>query len=296
MKKTRYIIEALLLRILFVFFKCLPPQTASNVGGFIGRTIGPRMAASRKAYRHLQTALPEKDKNAQRVIIKGMWDNLGRVIAEYPHLKKLSTDYTEIHDLTGEQSALHSDGAAVFIGAHLANWEINCIASYTQLDLPITLTYREPNNPMVAKLLEKSRTLNGQLTALPKSRKSGKKLLQTLKNAKTLGILIDQKYNEGIEVPFFGHSAMTNPVFVQLCQRYKCPLIPVRCERIKGCHFKLTAYPAIPTLDEQGKPLPTQDVINAAHKHIEKWIRQRPEQWLWVHRRWKKTPKGIESD
>ncbi len=288
MKKARYIIEALFLKTLFVFFKCLPPKSASNIGGFIGRTIGPKLAASRKAYRHLQMALPEKTEEEQKQIIIGMWDNLGRVIAEYPHLKRLSMDYTEIENLDNNAKNIpHPDGAAVFIGAHLANWEINCMASYTQLSNPITLTYREPNNSMVAALLENARTLGGKITALPKSRESGKKLLQTLKNAKPLGILIDQKYNEGIEVPFFGHAAMTNPVFVQLCQRYKCPLIPVRCERIEGCNFKLTVYPPIPTYDEEGKPLPTEQVISKAHDYLEEWIRQSPEQWLWLHRRWK---------
>ena len=85
---------------------------------------------------------------------------------------------------------------------------------------------------------------------------------------------------------------MTNPIFVQLAQRYQCPVFPAKIERIEGCRFKGTVYPALKLFDEQGNALPIEEVIKEAHGVLEGWIRERPEQWLWLHRRW---PKDCES-
>ena len=174
-----------------------------------------------------------------------------------------------------------------FIGAHMANWEVNCMAAYTQLNNPIDLTYRAPNNPWTASLLEKARTLNGRLKAYQKSQESGIHIMRAMKNNRMIGILIDQKYNEGVEAMFFGHPAMTNPVFVKLCQRFKCPLVPVRNTRKNGCHFELEVCEPIPVLDNRGNPRNIKDVIEDSHRLLESWISEAPEQWLWLHRRWK---------
>lgn len=287
MKKIRYALEALFLYLLFAFFKIMPPETASNIGGWLGRTIGPHLAASRKARNNIKLALPHADETEQNRIIKGMWDNLGRVIAEYPHLERISRDYTTIEGLEILDEINAHQLPVVFIGAHIANWEINSVASLTRLRKPIEITYRAPNNPWTARLLDKARTLDGRITAHPKSRDSGRKILQTLKDGGRIGILIDQKYNEGVEVEFFDTPAMTNPVFVQLCQKYKCPLIPVRTMREQSCHITLTIYPPLALFNETGEALPVEDVIKQAHDSLESWIREKPEQWLWLHRRWK---------
>lgn len=290
MKNIRYRLEALLLRLLLLLFAALPPETASALGGWIGRSIGPRLAASRKAKRNLAAALPSLSAAEQNRVIAGMWNNLGRVVAEYPHLETLSRDFTTVENADILTGLIEKNTPAVFIGGHLGNWEINCTAMLTQFHQPIALTYRAPNNPQVARMLDLARTLNGRLQAFPKSAQSGRHILQTLKNGEFLGILIDQKYNEGVETPFFGRPAMTNPAFAQLCRKYECPLIPVRCERLSGCRFRLTVHPPLRVFDESGGALPTEDVIAQAHALLEEWIAEKPEQWLWLHRRWKDDP------
>ena len=287
MKKFRYFLEACLLYVLFAFFSILSPEKASSIGGWIGRTVGPKLAASRKARRNIELAMPNLNTEQQDHIITGMWENLGRVIAEYPHLEEISIDHTVIENKGRISSLLETEQPIVFFGGHIANWEVNSTALLTQYDKAITLTYRAPNNPWTDKLLEKARTLDGLLPALPKSRESGKNILQTLKKGGSLGILIDQKYNEGIEVPFFSQPAMTNPIFVQLCQKYRCQLVPVKNERVDGCEFRLTPYPPLELFDQDDKPRPIEDVIKEAHTLLEAWIRENPEQWIWVHRRWK---------
>lgn len=290
LKTIRYACEAAFLYALFFFFGALPPETASNLGGWLGRNIGTRLAASRKARANIKLALPDVDQDTQNRIIKGMWENLGRVIAEYPHLERISHDYTSVEGTDILDQIAQHNLPAVFFGAHIANWEINGAASVTRFKRPIELTYRKPNNPWTAALLHKARTLNGRIKAHPKSRDSGRQIIQTLKDGGTLGILIDQKYNEGVEVAFFDAPAMTNPIFVQLCQKYRCPLIPVRTIREESCNFRLIAYPPLALFDSEGKALPVEDVIRQAHDILESWIREKPEQWLWLHRRWKSKP------
>lgn len=287
MKKFRYILEAMLLTILFGLFRLMPPQTASAVGGWIGRNIGHRLAASRKARKNLELAFPNLSDAEKTIIIKGMWENLGRVIAEYPHLERISRDHTTVEGLEILDQVRHANLPAVFIGGHIANWEILGAASLTQMKRPIELTYRPPNNPWTAKLLDRARTLNGRLTAHAKSRDGGRNILKTLKNGGLIGILIDQKYNEGVQVSFFDNPAMTNPIFVHLCQKYRCPLIPVRNIREKGCRFRIIIHPPLALFEADGTPLPVEDVIMQAHGILEDWIRDKPEQWIWLHRRWK---------
>jgi len=260
---------------------------ASNVGGWIGRTIGPRLAASRKAERQIIERLaPDNPKE----ILKGMWDNLGRVIAEYPHLQTIATKHTTIindhilHDLAKSQQP------AIFFSAHMANWELPSIATRKQCGTIADITYRAPNNPYVDRILHKLRSAGNDITAHAKSRAGAQQMIKALKSRRSLAFLIDQKYNEGIAAPFFGAPAMTNPVFVQFSKKFDYPLIPIRIVRIKGCHFEITLYPAL----EYEKDAPIDDVVTKANMMLEDWIRQRPEQWLWLHRRW--DSKALDSD
>lgn len=280
MKTLRYLAEAAGLYVLYYFFAVLPPEKASNIGGWLGRKLGPRAGITRTARRNLDLAFPDKSAPEKDQIILDMWDNLGRVIAEYPHLEDISRIRTDVEGTEILESLFESDHGAVFIGAHLGNWEVNCAALLTQFGQSVDLTYRAPNNPWADRLIRHARTLGGQLPAHPKSRDSGRQIIAALKDKRYLGILIDQKYNEGIAVPFFGHAAMTNPVFVQLAQKYECPVIPVRCERTGPAQFKLTVYEPL-NLDSS-----VETIMAEAHRLLEIWIAENPGQWLWLHRRW----------
>ena len=287
MKNIRYMLEAALVRTLFFIFRLMPAQMASNIGGFIVRTLGPHMAVNRKAIRNLRTALPGKTDDEYNQICRGMWDNLGRVFAEYPHLETIGRDFTQIVGLENLGNVITDKQPVIYISGHLANWEINATAPLVQNGITLDLTYREPNNPWSAELLDRARTLNGRITTYAKSRESGRAIIQALKDGRSIGILIDQKYNEGVESLFFGIPAMTNPVFVHLCQKYRCPLIPARAIRTQGCRFVLEILPPIDVFAPDGTARPTQDVIADAHALLEGWIKEKPEQWIWLHRRWK---------
>ncbi len=289
MKNIRYFFEAIFVYLIFIMFRCLPRKTASNFGGWIGRALGPKLKANKKALKNLLMAMPELDDNRANEIINGMWGNLGRVIAEYPHLEAFSKNDIIIENEKELISQIKAENTPlIFIGGHFSNWEIASMALMTQHNCPIDITYRAPNNPWVAKLLDKSRTLNHRLNAYPKSIDSGRKIMQALKDGHSLGILIDQKYNEGMNIPFFNLPAMTNPIFAQLSQRYRCPLIPIRVVRINdGCTFRLEIHPPLESFNVDGTPRPIEDIIKDAHNLLEEWIKEKPEHWLWLHNRWK---------
>jgi KDO2-lipid IV(A) lauroyltransferase len=276
------------LKLLFLFFRILPPETASNIGGAIGRTIGPRLAASRKALRNLQRAMPDMPPERQHEVITGMWSNLGRIMAEYAHLATHARDNTTIENVEYLQMLKDKGQNAIFFGAHFGNWELNAPAVVLQYDADVDVSYRAPNNPWVDKMLMKARSMNGQINGYAKSREGGKSMMGAIKGGSSLGILIDQKYNEGLSVPFFGIEAMTNPFFVQLAQKYKCALVPIRNTRLDGARFRLNIFEPIAVFDEDDKPRPVEDVIKDAHALLEGWIIEHPEQWLWLHRRWPK--------
>ncbi len=272
MKPLRYALEALLLLIVLGFFRLLPLDAASSCGGWIGRTFGPVLPGSRTIRINLRLAGFGDDDR----MLRAVWDNLGRVMAETPHLRRVSRERVEIVN----PQILPRNTPFLCIGGHIANWEVMMPAMLRQLGIALDTVYRAPNNPFVTKIITRLRA-NDDQKLIPKSKTSARDFIHSITHGRPIGMLIDQKYNEGIAVPFFGRPAMTSTDFVKIPQKYGCALIPVRAERLLGAHFRVTFYDPIPVENRAA-----EDVIADAHRLLESWIRERPEQWLWLHRRW----------
>jgi KDO2-lipid IV(A) lauroyltransferase len=290
MKKLRYFLEYLVLKIALFFFGKLDVDRASNAGGIIGRFLGPLLPHNREALRNLQMALPDLPEGKRKLVISRMWDNLGRILGEYPHLEKIGRERTEIIGRHVLDLLLGSEKCAVLIAAHLANWEMGPQALKAN-GLDIYPVVRMPNNPWTRNIISKQRNTR----EIPKSSKGARQMVNCLKQNRRIAILIDQKYNEGETIPFFGKPAMTSPAFVQLAKKYDCPLIPMRLERIQGANFRLTFYEPLELKDHKDRPLPDEQCILKAHKILEEWISERPEQWIWLHRRWKSKSPELPS-
>jgi KDO2-lipid IV(A) lauroyltransferase len=279
MKKLRYLFEALLVHILMFIFRILPVDIASGLGGFIGRSVAYRFSVTRKAKRHIKKCLHTSEDETNR-IAKEMWGNLGRLFAEYPHLPELYMTRTKLVGTENLSELLKSTNSpAVFFSGHLANWEVSAPA-LLQKNIGGDLIYRTPNNPYVKNILDKCRSMDGALKTHPKSAQGMRQVMMALKEGRRIGILIDQKYNQGIEVPFFGIPAMTSLAFIQLARKFNCPLIPVQIERIKGANFRVTIHKPMDLSKDDNT------LITEAHTMLEDWIRQAPAHWLWLHRRW----------
>lgn len=293
-KKLRYFIEFLALKFFYFLFSVMPVDRASELGGLIGRTVGPRLAASRKALYNMKKALPGRSEAFYKENIARMWDNLGRIIAEYPHLSEIAESRTEIIN-TPILEELSRDGLpAILFSGHLANWETAGGSFLKQCGFLVHLVYRPPNNPGSARLLDRARSLQGQIPTIPKSRAGARRMIEVLRDGQNIAILIDQKFNQGLPIPFFGHPAMTSPSFVQLARRFQCPLVPVRFERVKGAHFRITIFPPLDLEGPDGAPKPDHALITEAHTLLEGWITEKPWEWLWLHRRWSSA--ALERD
>jgi KDO2-lipid IV(A) lauroyltransferase len=282
-----YPLQAALAFVLFAIIRTLPLGVASGIGGGLGRVFGPCLGLSGRARKNLENAFPEKSSAEINVIIHEMWDNLGRTLFEFPHLDRLKfyQDGSPVEVIgVNHIEKLRDDGRpGLFFAGHLGNWEITPLGVIHR-DLPAHLIYRAPNNPLVEKIYRQRKFGEGEL--LPKGAEGARRAIKLLKDGGHIGILVDQKMNDGIPVPFFGRDAMTAPALAQFALKYKCPVVPVQVERLKGATFRMTFYPPEEYEPTGDRTKDVARIMTSVNAHLEKWIRENPAQWLWLHNRW----------
>jgi KDO2-lipid IV(A) lauroyltransferase len=285
-----YPLQAVFVALIYGFFRLLPVSIASAIGSLIGRMIGPRLSVTKRARRNLTTVFPEKSAAGIQAIIIGMWDNLGRTAAEYPHVSNIDTTKSSgpVEVIRGDifESVQAAGGPCIIFSGHFANWEL-LPASAAQRGLATILVYRAANNPMVDWLF-RSRTAHSDATIAPKGAQGARVLLRALKEGKTLGILVDQKMNDGIAIPFFGRDAMTAPAIAELALRYDCPVIPAHVVRTKGANFQVRVEEPLLIEKTGNKNADVKTIMHQINARLEIWVQQHPEQWLWLHNRWPK--------
>jgi len=279
-----YPLEAVLLYLLYGIFAVLPIDVASGLGGSIGRTIGPRLPSTRTALRNLERAMPETTPERRREIVRGMWDNLGRVVAEYPHLDK-AWQRTEMVGGEFLRDLVKDGKPKLMFSAHIGNWEINPTGASHHLGFPVTSVYRRPNNPAVARLVDHARAATGS-RFVPKGRDGAREIMAVLKRKGGVCMMIDQKMNDGIPVPFFGMDAMTAPAIAQLALKFDCPIIPGYIQRSGGARFRQIVYPPLEMPRTGNREEDIRLLMTRINATVEEWVRARPEQWLWLHKRW----------
>jgi KDO2-lipid IV(A) lauroyltransferase len=280
-------LEALAAALAFGAFGALPIDCASALGGAIGRLIGPLLGISGQARRNLKRALPELSDHEIGRIVAAMWDNLGRVAAEYPHLREIRVfepgGRVETHGFEHMDRAVATGRRMIIFSGHIANWEIGMLAA-VQYGIEVAQIYRAANNPLVDRMITRFRGEGGEL--IPKGAVAARRAIASLRHGAHLTMLADQKLNDGIPVPFFGRPAMTTSALASLALRFDCDVLPARVERLKGAHFRLTVFPALP-LPRSGNPhADIADLMAQVNAVLESWVRDCPEQWFWVHRRW----------
>ncbi|HKR18645.1 MAG TPA: lauroyl acyltransferase [Stellaceae bacterium] len=286
LRQVRHLAEAAGLFVIITLFGLLPVDWASAVGGWIGRTVGPRLGISRRAHRNLRRALPGNSEAENRRIVDGMWDNLGRSVAEFPHLDAIcAAGSKRVEIVNGEEVATLRDAGqpAILFGGHFANWEVGPSTIHRLLGPSLLSVFRASNNPWADRVLRRRMPAR---RAVAKGADGGRDLLRHLRDGGHVAMLVDQKMNDGIAVPFFGHEAMTAPAIARLALRFNCPIVPVRVERLNGTHFRFTVLPAIELADKRDTADNVRTTMTRISAVLEEWIVARPEQWLWLHRRW----------
>lgn len=271
------------------------PDAMANAAGRFMRLIGPLLPEHRIGRANLTAAFPEKSPQEIDRILLGVWDNLGRVGAEFTQLDRL-IDYDREHPERGRLEipkalfdkflALANDGKpALVFTAHLANWELPAVFAASQ-KLDSAALYRRPNIAAIDRWVRKTRAASmGELIATGLD--APVRIADALNRGAHIGMLVDQYYVRGVEVTFFGRKTNANPLIARLAQHFDCPIVGVRVIRLPGNRFTAELTDEVkPVRDAQGN-VDIAATMQAITSIIESWVREHPEQWLWLHRRWR---------
>ena len=272
-----------------------PDKTASFFGRAL-RFIGRRLREDRIGRENLKAAFPEKSPEEIEKILGGVWDNLGRIGAEFAHLDHI-WDYDPEHperDSRVEFSTrtkelfdqIRDDGKpALIFACHLGNWELPALAAVAH-GLDAAILFRRPNSEAADRAIERTRAIN-MGTLIPAGRDAPLRLAQALQDGKHVAMLVDQYLTNGIEVTFFGRKTTANPMLARLRRQVDCPIHGTRIIRLPNNRFRAELSEEVkPVFDASGQ-IDIQGTTQAVTNVVEGWIREYPEQWLWLHRRWR---------
>ena len=268
-------------------------ERASRWGERIAGAIAPLVPESKLALANLAAAYPEKSEAERKAILDGVWRGLGRTVVEYVFLDRLAEFDPdrpgEGHvDVVGidQFEQLRDDGLpGIIFSAHLANWEILAVAA-ARFGLPVASLFRAPRNSRIAEdLMRERERLMGRLVA--SGRGATFEVGAALDRGEHIGVLTDQHHGTGPRVPFFGRDVSANPLVARLARQYDCPVHGARTIRLPDGRFRVELTPPIELpRDADGRI----DVVAGTAKVmsvVEGWVREHPEQWLWLHNRWR---------
>src|SRR6266403_3757782 len=271
------------------------PVKTANLFGRVTRFIGRRLREDRIGRENLTAAFPEKSSEEIETILAGVWDNLGRVGAEFAHLDHIwehdparpEDSRIEIQTRTHELFAqLRLDGKpALIFASHLANWELPALAAAAH-GLDTAFLYRRPNIASADRAIQEIRAVK-MGTLIAAGRDAPIKLAEALQNGQHVAMLVDQYLTNGVEVTFFGRKTRANPMLARLLRQVECPIHGVRIIRLPGHRFRAELSEEVKPVRDASGQIDIQGTIQAVTSVVEGWIREYPDQWLWLHRRWR---------
>jgi KDO2-lipid IV(A) lauroyltransferase len=287
-RHTLWFLDLLLVGLLHGIFKLLPVTWASALGARLGRLFSRLFEGRNRHIRaNLSLAFPEKSAEEIERHVGEVWANAGAVLAEYPHIRRIidpRRDFLEI--VIRQQIPAYSDPArpAVFVSAHLANWEIAC-SSIARFGIRALAMYAPQANPWFNRLMLRYRSMLGCELA---SRDQGvRPFVNALKDGGSAAMIIDRRVEGGEPIPFFGVDKPSSTLPARLALRFKVPLVPVQVERLSGPRFRVTFHEPLQVSDPQAD-LDAQalDLTRQIHEHYERWISARPGEWFCTKKIW----------
>jgi KDO2-lipid IV(A) lauroyltransferase len=270
-------------------------KTTANAAAAFLRTLGPWLPEHPIGRANLKAAFPDKSAEEIETILAGVWDNLGRFSADFAHLDRIKVrdpaqpgpsdiEYTE--EALERFMALRDDGKpALLFAAHLANWELPALIAH-RYGLDAVVLYRRPNLAGAADATIRIRAgAMGELVAT--GLEAPLKLAEALQAGRHVAMLVDQYYTRGVDVTFFGQVTRANPLIARLARQIECPIHGTRVIRLPGNRFRADVTEAIPAVRGADGRIDIGGTMQTITSVIEGWIREHPEHWLWVHRRWR---------
>lgn len=290
LKRLLWAVEAGLTYVMFWLSRRFTPDRASAIGRRLLRILGPHLEKTRRLRRNLDIAFPEKSRTQMDAIIRDTWGEIGAVLAEQPHLQTICE-----HDAENRIEIIHKSETrvfrepgrpAVFVSAHLANWEV-ALGALGLHGTPFLGIYTPLQNPWLDRMLyEQRRAVGARLISRDKA---AKEMVRSLKKGISVGLFVDLRVDSGEPVMFFGREMLTSITPAQLALRFDCELIPVQVQRLEGARFRVIYHepvqPDDATADTQQQILQMTRKVNTL---FESWIRERPGEWFCSTRRWPK--------
>tara|TARA_B000000609_G_C24125892_1_gene322385 strand:- start:43 stop:906 length:864 start_codon:yes stop_codon:yes gene_type:complete len=286
MKHLKYFLEFLIISILFLIFRIVGYRFASNFGNLIGKLLGPIFRSKEIIKKNIKIFSPTIKENEINKIIKKMWGNYGRILAEYPYIpsfrKKKLDNYLMIDGLENLEKIKKNKKPALFISGHFNNFELMAMTIERE-GVDLFAVYRPLNNKFLNLIMEYLRKKYICKNQIEKGLKGLRKALALFKKGKSLAIMIDQRVSEGMDIELFGKNAFTTTIPAQFVKKFGCIIQPVYIQRIDSVHFKVVFDEHITFEKNQS----IEEITKYLNKWLEKKITKNPDQWIWTHNRWK---------
>ena len=286
MKYLRYFFEFLFTILFFTIFKILGPKISSNFSGFIFEKIGPFFREKKLIHSNIKKAFPGIDNKNLNKISKSMWNNYGRIFAEYIFIKDFrSGKLNSKINIVGQEileEIKKSEKQVIFISGHLSNFELMAM-HLEKTGIKLSAIYRPLNNIFLNLIMERIRKNYICKYQIKKGIGGMKNLIKLKKNNFSTALMIDQRVSEGILSKFFNELALTTTIPAQLVKKFNIPIIPVDIERIEGINFKIIIQKPILF----SKDASIQKITDDLNLILENMVIKKPGQWIWTHNRWK---------
>ena len=275
------ILQGIVAAILLGLAMLVPHHVASNAGSAVARTLGPLFHWHRRGMANLAHVYPDMSTAERRKLMDGVWDNLGRTMGEFARISKVGATVTA----SGLEHVPEEGTPVIFVSAHMANWE--ALTWFSRLcGRELLDVYRRPNNVYVDKLL-KLRTYGLPVQLIEKNNRVGIHLLRQLRAGGVVFLFVDQKGTTGdLLIPFLGKDALTVRTPALLAAKTGATVIPVRMIRKNRHELHIAVSPPLQPITDtnpEAKNLFMQQINDT----LTGWVEETPEQWLWIHRRWK---------
>ena len=286
MSKLKYLIQFILIILFLFIFRILGLKTASSIGGKIFQIIGPIFRSKKLIQSNIKKVFPEIESAQLNKITSSMWNNYGRVFAEYVFMKNFRNN--QLNDsikIIGNdilEEIKKNNQKVIFVSGHFSNFELMAM-QIEKAGIKLAAIYRPLNNIFVNKIMERIRRKYICKTQIKKGIGGLKELLKLNKDGYSTALMIDQRVSQGIKSNFFNEKAYTTTIPAQLVKKFKIPVVPIFIERYEDIKFKMTVFKPIKFDENQT----IEDITNQLNKILEKMIISEPNFWIWSHNRWK---------
>ena len=287
MNNIKYFSQFILISILFMIFKLIGLKYSSILSGRIFTVIGPIFRSNKICYSNLSKALPKLSLRQKKEIIKNMWNNYGKILAEYVFIKnfRISENFSKniiIENQEELDSIKKNPDPVIFISGHFNNFELMAM-HIEKSGIDLAAIYRPLNNRFLNPLMENIRKKYICKKQIKKGISGTKELLRYYKSGSSIALMIDQRVSEGVHLNFFNHKAFTTTIPAQFAKKFGAKIVPIYIERTKENKFKLKIYRTLKFSNNET----INSITLSLNKILEEMIIKNPEQWIWTHNRWK---------